>query len=282
MLTGLREPTVLRVAAQSPWIISPTPATRATGGVSSRILMASHSSRRWAIPKIWPYPGLYLSTTDYLVPNFGKYDARHYLDSEHVLFMVAPDEVRMAVTPKVLCCRGVVTDLKTGRRWNASSATSARAITRERALSRSPPILGSPDVPRPAARVIVSAGTIKCGPVKPPRDSRCSSPLECSPGYQLSPAFLSFASSNSNGGSCVIVAKTAHIARSMNFRFVTAGRSRCRTGTLRSARGRGEVFEFHRTGVSRAHFPSSHPPGRPLRRDGQTGSRVVLHRKNLH
>jgi Fungal chitosanase of glycosyl hydrolase group 75 len=67
-------------------------------------------------PLAWPYPGLYLSTTDYLVLNFGKYDARHYLDSEQVLFMVVPDKVRMAVAPKVLGCRGVVTDLKTGRR----------------------------------------------------------------------------------------------------------------------------------------------------------------------
>jgi hypothetical protein len=125
---------------------------------------------------VWPYPGLYLSTTDYLVPNFGKYDARHYLDSEHVLFMVVPDKVRMTVAPRCSAAAAWSPTSRPAGAVNASSATSARAIIWARALSRSPPILGSPDVPRPAARVIVSAGTIKCGPVKPPRDSRCSSP----------------------------------------------------------------------------------------------------------
>jgi hypothetical protein len=129
-------------------------------------------------PLVWPYPGLYLSITDYLVPNFGKYDARHYLDSEHVLFIVVPGEVRMAVTPR---CSAAAASSPTSRpegAANALSATLARAIAWAKALSRSPPIFRSPDVPRPAAQVILTAGTIKYGPVKPPRDSRCSSRLQ--------------------------------------------------------------------------------------------------------
>jgi hypothetical protein len=34
----------------------------------------------------WPWPGYYISTTAFLVPGYGKYDCRRYLDSEKVLF----------------------------------------------------------------------------------------------------------------------------------------------------------------------------------------------------
>jgi hypothetical protein len=32
-----------------------------------------------------PYPGLYVSTTAYVNPGYGKYDVRRYVDSEKVL-----------------------------------------------------------------------------------------------------------------------------------------------------------------------------------------------------
>jgi hypothetical protein len=58
----------------------------------------------------WPWPGYYISTTAFLVPGYGKYDCRRYLDSEKVLFAVVPGNVRMAIKPKFLGCRCVVTD----------------------------------------------------------------------------------------------------------------------------------------------------------------------------
>jgi hypothetical protein len=66
-------------------------------------------------PARWPWPGLYLSTTAYVVPNYGKYDARHYVDSEHVAFMVVPGNVRMSVPPKFMGCRAQITDLASGK-----------------------------------------------------------------------------------------------------------------------------------------------------------------------
>jgi hypothetical protein len=63
--------------------------------------------------KKWPYPGLYLSTTAYLVKGHDKYDARHYVDSETVAFAVIPGNVRLAVPPKFMGCACRVTDKKT-------------------------------------------------------------------------------------------------------------------------------------------------------------------------
>jgi hypothetical protein len=61
----------------------------------------------------WPYPGLYVSTTAYLVPGYSTYDCRHYVDSEKVNFAVVPGNVRMSIPPKFLGCRVVVTDRHT-------------------------------------------------------------------------------------------------------------------------------------------------------------------------
>lgn len=60
----------------------------------------------------WPWPGYYLSTTAYLVKGFGTYDARRYVDSELVEFAVVPGNVRMAVAPRFLGCKVIITDLK--------------------------------------------------------------------------------------------------------------------------------------------------------------------------
>lgn len=61
-----------------------------------------------------PWPGYYLSTTAYLVPGYTKYDARRYVDSEFISFMVVPGNVRMAIAPKFMGCRSVITDQKDG------------------------------------------------------------------------------------------------------------------------------------------------------------------------
>jgi hypothetical protein len=65
--------------------------------------------------KKWPYPGLYISTTAYLVSGYGKYDCRHYVDSEKVCFAVVPGNVRTSIPPKFLGCRSIITDKKTGK-----------------------------------------------------------------------------------------------------------------------------------------------------------------------
>ncbi len=58
----------------------------------------------------WPYPGLYVSTTAYLVPGYGSTDCRRYVDSELVPFSVVPGNVRMSIPPKFLGCRARITD----------------------------------------------------------------------------------------------------------------------------------------------------------------------------
>ena len=63
----------------------------------------------------WPYPGLYLSTTAYLVAGYGKYDARHYVDSAKVPFAVVPGNVRTSIPPKFLGCKSIITDMKTDK-----------------------------------------------------------------------------------------------------------------------------------------------------------------------
>jgi hypothetical protein len=62
----------------------------------------------------WPWPGYYISTTAYLVAGYGKYDCRHYVDSEKVCFAVVPGNVRMSVEPKFLGCKTVITDRRSG------------------------------------------------------------------------------------------------------------------------------------------------------------------------
>jgi hypothetical protein len=66
-------------------------------------------------PEPWPWPGYYLSTTAYLVPTYGKYDARRYVDSEFVNFGVVPGNVRMSIPPKFMGCRMLITDQKTDK-----------------------------------------------------------------------------------------------------------------------------------------------------------------------
>ena len=61
-------------------------------------------------PEAAPYPGLYVSTTAYLVPGFSSTDCRRYLDSEKVAFSVVPGNVRMSIPPKFLGCRARITD----------------------------------------------------------------------------------------------------------------------------------------------------------------------------
>ena len=50
----------------------------------------------------------------YLVPSYGKYDCRHYVESENVPFLVVPGNVRMSIPPKFMVCKSVITDKKTG------------------------------------------------------------------------------------------------------------------------------------------------------------------------
>ena len=186
MLTGLREPTVLRGCCPEPLDYL---ANAGYEGNWSGIVTDSCGQpfvQEVGNPQVWPYPGLYLSTTDYLVPNFGKYDARHYLDSEHVLFMVVPDEGSDGSGPRDGSgCRGVVTDLKTGRRCECVVGDIGPSDHPGEGSIALATYFGISGCPKTGGSRIVSAGTIKCGPVKPPRDSRCSSPLKCSPGCPI-------------------------------------------------------------------------------------------------
>jgi hypothetical protein len=60
-----------------------------------------------------PFPGLYVSTTAYIWPDYGSNDCRRYVHSGEVAFAVIPSNVRMAVPPKFLGCAVRVTDKKT-------------------------------------------------------------------------------------------------------------------------------------------------------------------------
>lgn len=62
-----------------------------------------------------PWPKYFLSTTAYLVAGYDKYDARRYVDSEHVPFGVVPGNVRTSIPPKFMGCKMVITDKKTGK-----------------------------------------------------------------------------------------------------------------------------------------------------------------------
>jgi hypothetical protein len=62
-----------------------------------------------------PYPGLYVSTTAYVNSQWYYSDPRHYLDSEKVLFMVIPGNVRKACRGICKGCKGKVTDKKTSK-----------------------------------------------------------------------------------------------------------------------------------------------------------------------
>jgi hypothetical protein len=62
-----------------------------------------------------PWPGYYVSTTAYMVPGFYYSDPRAYLDSETVLFMVIPGNVRKRVRNICKGCKGMVTDQTTGK-----------------------------------------------------------------------------------------------------------------------------------------------------------------------
>ena len=63
----------------------------------------------------WPFPGLYVSTTAYAHRDYDKYDCRRYVDSEIINYAVVPGSVRMAVRPRFLGCRVIISDSKTGR-----------------------------------------------------------------------------------------------------------------------------------------------------------------------
>lgn len=67
----------------------------------------------------WPHPGLYISTTAYLVPGYDEFDCRRYVDSERISFLVVPGNVRMSIEPKFLGCKGRITDVHSGKRINA-------------------------------------------------------------------------------------------------------------------------------------------------------------------
>ena len=60
-----------------------------------------------------PYPGLYVSTTAYIYPQYKHTDPRRYLDSEKVPFLVIPGNVRNACRGKCKGCWGVIVDNKT-------------------------------------------------------------------------------------------------------------------------------------------------------------------------
>lgn len=60
-----------------------------------------------------PYPGLYVSTTAYIYPEFAHTDPKRYVDSESVPFIVIPSSVRNACEGKCKGCRAIMTDLHT-------------------------------------------------------------------------------------------------------------------------------------------------------------------------
>ena len=63
-----------------------------------------------------PYPGYYVSTTAYKVPGFENGDPRRELDSENVIFVVAPRQLVRAVAGIVVGCKASVLDTFTGKR----------------------------------------------------------------------------------------------------------------------------------------------------------------------
>lgn len=60
-----------------------------------------------------PAPGYYVSTTSYQNKQFKRTDPRRYLDSETVLFIVAPSQ--FAKIGGILGCKCIVTNTKTGK-----------------------------------------------------------------------------------------------------------------------------------------------------------------------
>jgi hypothetical protein len=66
-------------------------------------------------PDKWPYPSLYVSCTAYGHSDYPEEDCRHWVDAEKVAFSVIPSSVRMAVEPKFLGCKAIITDKKNGK-----------------------------------------------------------------------------------------------------------------------------------------------------------------------
>lgn len=62
-----------------------------------------------------PYPGLYVSTTAYVVAGYYWYDPRRYLDSEKICFTVVPGNVRKATVGICKGCKARITDNQTGK-----------------------------------------------------------------------------------------------------------------------------------------------------------------------
>jgi hypothetical protein len=60
-----------------------------------------------------PYPGYYVSTTAYIWSQFPHSDPRRYLNSEKVVFIVAPMPVIKQTSGKCKGCRARMTDLHT-------------------------------------------------------------------------------------------------------------------------------------------------------------------------
>lgn len=65
-------------------------------------------------PQKWPFPSLYVSCTAYGFDEYAAEDCRHWVDAEKVQFSVIPSSVRVAIEPKFLGCRAVITDRKNG------------------------------------------------------------------------------------------------------------------------------------------------------------------------
>ncbi len=85
--------------------------------------IATDNEKPWGNPIVQgpedPFPGYYISTTAYKVPGFRNGDPRRELDSEKILFIVAPRQLIRAVAGIVIGSKARVRNKRTGRSVDA-------------------------------------------------------------------------------------------------------------------------------------------------------------------